>query len=143
MSYRNDQSKKSSTVFDQASTLVAAVELSRNSWLVAGVVPGISRATELWQRSIGAEQASGSFLQCDYEAKQARASTGVFILVTNSFGEVIINLCPRSTGKRPTRANMAVLATRRGSRKRGPSTRAGCLGSVRPAIPSRRFDDHR
>jgi hypothetical protein len=40
MSYRNDQSKKSSTAFDQASTLVAVVELSRNSWLVAGVVPG-------------------------------------------------------------------------------------------------------
>jgi transposase len=43
MSYRNDQSKKSATAFDQASTLVAVVELSRDSWLVAGVVPGISR----------------------------------------------------------------------------------------------------
>jgi transposase len=43
MSYRNDQSKKSSTAFDQASTLVTVVELSRNSWLVAGVVPGIDR----------------------------------------------------------------------------------------------------
>jgi len=43
MSYRNDQSKKSSTAFDQASTLVTVVELSRNSWLVAGVVPGINR----------------------------------------------------------------------------------------------------
>ena len=29
MSYRNDQSKKSSATFDQASTLVAVVELSR------------------------------------------------------------------------------------------------------------------
>ena len=43
MSYRNDQSKKSSTAFDQASTLVAVVELSYNFWLVAGVVPGIDR----------------------------------------------------------------------------------------------------
>ena len=43
MSYRNDQSKKSSTALDQASTLLAVVELSRNSWLVAGVVPGINR----------------------------------------------------------------------------------------------------
>jgi len=43
MSYRNDQSKKSSTAFDQASTLVAVVELSRHSWLVAEVVPGIDR----------------------------------------------------------------------------------------------------
>jgi hypothetical protein len=43
MSYRHDQSKKSSTAFDQASTLVAVVELSRNSWLVAGIVPGIDR----------------------------------------------------------------------------------------------------
>ena len=43
MSYRNDQSKKSSTAFDQATTLVTVVELSRNSWLVAGVVPGINR----------------------------------------------------------------------------------------------------
>src|SRR5215469_11850117 len=38
MSSRSDQSKKSSTAFDQASTLVAVVELSRDSWLVAGVV---------------------------------------------------------------------------------------------------------
>jgi hypothetical protein len=37
MSYRNDQSKKSSTAFDQASTLVAVVELSRDSWLIAAV----------------------------------------------------------------------------------------------------------
>jgi hypothetical protein len=29
MSYRHDQSKKSSTAFDQATTLVAVVELSR------------------------------------------------------------------------------------------------------------------
>jgi transposase len=43
MSYKDDQSKKSSSAFDQASTLVAVVELSRNSWLVAGVVPGINR----------------------------------------------------------------------------------------------------
>jgi transposase len=43
MSHRNDQSKNSSTAFDQASTLVAVVELSRNFWLVAGVVPGIER----------------------------------------------------------------------------------------------------
>ena len=43
MSYRNDQSKKSSAALDQASTLVAVVELSRNSWLVAGIVPGIDR----------------------------------------------------------------------------------------------------
>ena len=43
MSYRNDESKKSSTALDQASTLVAVLELSRNSWLVAGIVPGIDR----------------------------------------------------------------------------------------------------
>src|SRR5262249_7310674 len=43
MSYRNDQSKMSSTAFDQANTLVTVVELSHNFWLVAGVVPGINR----------------------------------------------------------------------------------------------------
>jgi transposase len=43
MLYRNDQSKKSSAALDQASTLLAVVELSRNSWLVAGIVPGIDR----------------------------------------------------------------------------------------------------
>ena len=43
MSHRNNQSKNSSTAFDQASTLVAVVELSRDFWLVAGVVPGIER----------------------------------------------------------------------------------------------------
>ena len=43
MSHRIDQSKRSSTAFDQASTLVAVIELSKNFWLVAGVVPGINR----------------------------------------------------------------------------------------------------
>ena len=43
MSYKDDQSKKSSSAFDQASTLVAVVELSRNFWLAARVVPGINR----------------------------------------------------------------------------------------------------
>ena len=31
------------TAFDQDSTLVAVVEMSQSSWLVAGVVPGIER----------------------------------------------------------------------------------------------------
>lgn len=43
MSQQIDQSKKSFTAFDQASTLIAVVELSSRSWLVAGVVPGIER----------------------------------------------------------------------------------------------------
>jgi len=43
MSHRIDQSKRSSTAFDQASALVAVIELSKNFWLVAGVVPGIDR----------------------------------------------------------------------------------------------------
>jgi transposase len=43
MSNRNDQSKKSFTAFDQGTTLLAVVELSRNFWLVAGIVPGIER----------------------------------------------------------------------------------------------------
>jgi transposase len=43
MSQEIDQSKKSFTAFDQASTLIAVVELSSRSWLVAGVVPGIER----------------------------------------------------------------------------------------------------
>jgi transposase len=39
---RNDLSR-SLTAFDQNSTIVAVVELSLNSWLVAGVVPGLKR----------------------------------------------------------------------------------------------------
>ena len=31
------------TAFDQDSTLVAVVEMSQSSWLVAGIVPGIER----------------------------------------------------------------------------------------------------
>lgn len=34
---------RSSTVFDQQQTLIAVIELSRSSWLVAGVLPGIER----------------------------------------------------------------------------------------------------
>jgi len=38
-----DLSKKSPTTFEQGATLVAVVELSLKSWLVAGIVPGIDR----------------------------------------------------------------------------------------------------
>jgi transposase len=43
MSPQNDQSKKCFTAFEQASTMVAVVELSKKLWLVAGIVPGIDR----------------------------------------------------------------------------------------------------
>src|SRR3712207_9399267 len=39
---RNDLSR-SLVAFQQDSTLVAGVEMSRSSWLVAGVIPGIER----------------------------------------------------------------------------------------------------
>ena len=39
---RNDLSR-SLVAFDQASTMVAVVELSFRSWLVAGLVPGLTR----------------------------------------------------------------------------------------------------
>jgi len=39
---RNDLSR-SLIAFDQASTLVAVVELSLRSWLVAGLVPNLTR----------------------------------------------------------------------------------------------------
>jgi transposase len=42
MSRRNDLSR-SRAAFHQDSTLVAVVELSRSSWLVAGIVPGLAR----------------------------------------------------------------------------------------------------
>lgn len=34
---------KSLTAFDQDSTLVAVVEMSKSSWLIAGIVPGVER----------------------------------------------------------------------------------------------------
>ena len=43
MSPQNDQSKKCFTAFEQASTMVAVVELSKKLWLIAGIVPGIGR----------------------------------------------------------------------------------------------------
>ena len=43
MSQQIDQSKKSFTAFDRATTLIAVIELSSRSWLVAGIVPGIER----------------------------------------------------------------------------------------------------
>ena len=38
-----DQSKKCLNAFEQDRTLVAVVELSQKSWLVAGIVPGVDR----------------------------------------------------------------------------------------------------
>jgi transposase len=43
MSHVDDLSR-SLTVLDQDSTLIAVIEMSLKSWLVAGVVPGVSRA---------------------------------------------------------------------------------------------------
>jgi transposase len=40
---QNDDLSRSLIAFDQASTLVAVVELGSRSWLVAGLVPGLSR----------------------------------------------------------------------------------------------------
>ena len=42
MSQPNDLSR-SLVPFEQATTLVAVIELSQSSWLIAGVVPGIER----------------------------------------------------------------------------------------------------
>ena len=42
MPQRNDLSR-SDTPLEQQSTLVAVIELSRSSWLVAGIVPGVER----------------------------------------------------------------------------------------------------
>jgi transposase len=39
-----DDLSRSLTAFDQGSTLVAVIEMSLKSWLVAGIVPGVSRA---------------------------------------------------------------------------------------------------
>src|SRR5258708_36419005 len=39
-----DDLSRSLTAFDQDSTLIAVIELSLKSWLVAGIVPGVSRA---------------------------------------------------------------------------------------------------
>jgi transposase len=41
---RVDDLSRSLTAFDQDSTLVAVIEMSLTSWLVAGIVPGVSRA---------------------------------------------------------------------------------------------------
>ena len=40
---RPDDSRRSLTALEQESTLIAVVELSRSSWLVAGLVPGLGR----------------------------------------------------------------------------------------------------
>ena len=42
MQYPND-SRRCLTVLDQDSTLIAVIEMSLSSWLVAGIVPGIER----------------------------------------------------------------------------------------------------
>ena len=36
--------RKSCVPFDQNSTLVAVIELSKDSWLVGGIVPGLKRS---------------------------------------------------------------------------------------------------
>jgi transposase len=40
---KRDDLSRSLVAFDQVSTLIAVVELSKGSWLVAGVVPNLSR----------------------------------------------------------------------------------------------------
>jgi transposase len=40
---RHDDLSRSLTPFEQGSTLIAVVELSQSSWLVAGIVPGLAR----------------------------------------------------------------------------------------------------
>jgi transposase len=42
MQYPND-SRRCLAVLDQDSTLIAVIEMSLSSWLVAGIVPGIER----------------------------------------------------------------------------------------------------
>jgi transposase len=39
-----DDLSRSLTVLDQNSTLIAVIEMSLSSWLVAGIVPGLTRA---------------------------------------------------------------------------------------------------
>ena len=39
-----DDLSRSLTAFDQDSTLIAVIEMSLKSWLVAGIVPGVGRA---------------------------------------------------------------------------------------------------
>ena len=39
-----DDLSRSLTVLDQDTTLIAVIEMSLKSWLVAGIVPGVSRA---------------------------------------------------------------------------------------------------
>jgi transposase len=41
---QGDDLSRSLTAFDQDSTLIAVIEMSLTSWLVAGIVPGMSRA---------------------------------------------------------------------------------------------------
>jgi transposase len=43
MSHVDDLSR-SLTAFDQDSTLIAVIEMGLKSWLIAGIVPGVSRA---------------------------------------------------------------------------------------------------
>ena len=38
-----EDAKRSLAAFDQNATLVAVIELSQSSWLVAGIVPGVER----------------------------------------------------------------------------------------------------
>src|SRR5713101_5198386 len=43
MTTRANDMRRSLAAFDQDSTLVAVVELSKKSWLVAGLIPGVER----------------------------------------------------------------------------------------------------
>jgi transposase len=39
----NNKLSRSLAALDQDSTLIAVIEMSQSSWLVAGIVPGINR----------------------------------------------------------------------------------------------------
>ena len=42
MPQRNDL-RRSLVALDQSSTVIAVIEMSRSSWLVAGIIPGVDR----------------------------------------------------------------------------------------------------
>jgi transposase len=54
---QTDDLSKSLTPFVQSNTLVAVIELSLSSWLVAGVVPGITRQP---LKKLGADESGTS-----------------------------------------------------------------------------------
>jgi transposase len=72
-----DDLSRSLTAFEQDSTLIAIIEMSLRSWLVAGILPGIERHP--LKKLELSRKAASSFSRCRAAAESDRMGAGRWV----------------------------------------------------------------